>query len=322
MGITHYNKDQVFISFRGKDERYGFLTHLKQKLIDGNVNVFTDDNVTGQPLQNLFGHIRKSRIVIVIFSKNYAESDWCLDELVEIKKCFETEALKAVIPIFHKVKVSSVKKQSGKFGEKFLALQNSLLAEEVNKKKIKRINSRIKRWKKALKIVTEIAGLTHDKNSPELAFVEKVVEKININLANIAAEEGRNYSTLETSETSLGRQPNQIIYNVNQLNINIQLHRSKSLEALRLSYNPEDDNKSIDSKPSPPTLRRTASDLDQRDQYGPFPFEALMVPKQKENQLSIANIVPKKIKRWHSLHFVSALLFGALFVSYIMRSKR
>lgn len=30
--------------------------------------------------------------------------------------------------------------------------------------------------------------------------MEKVVEKININLANIAAEEGRNYSTLETSE--------------------------------------------------------------------------------------------------------------------------
>lgn len=161
MGITHYNNDQVFISFRGKDERYGFLSHLMQKLDDANVNVFTDKDVTGQRLQTLFGQIRKSRIVIVIFSKNYADSDWCLDELVEIRKCFETEALKAVIPIFHKVKVSSVKKQSGKFGERFLALQNSLLAKEVDKKEIKHINSRIKRWKKALKVVTEIAGLTH-----------------------------------------------------------------------------------------------------------------------------------------------------------------
>jgi len=97
-----------------------------------------------------------------------------LDELVEIKKCFETEALKAVIPIFHRVKVSSVKKQSGKFGEKFLALQNYLLAEEVDKKKIKRINSRIKRWKKALKIVTEIAGLTHDKNRYDLAIWDMI----------------------------------------------------------------------------------------------------------------------------------------------------
>ncbi|AEE84770.2 Toll-Interleukin-Resistance (TIR) domain family protein [Arabidopsis thaliana] len=317
MGITHYNKDQVFISFRGKDERNGLLTLLKQKLIDGNVNVFTDDKLTGQPLQNLFGHIRKSRIAIVIFSKNYAESGWCLDELVEIKKCFETEALKAVIPIFHRVKVSSVKKQSGKFGEKFLALQNYLLAEEVDKKKIKRINSRIKRWKKALKIVTEIAGLTHDKNSPELAFVEKVVEKIIRHLASIAAEEGRN-STLETSETPPVIQPNQIIYNV----INIRLHRSKSLENFKLSYNPEEDNKSYDLKPSSPTLTRSASNLDHRDQYGPFPFEALMVKKQNENQRSIANIVLKKTKTWHNLHFVSALLFGALFVSYMVRSKK
>ncbi|XP_010433895.1 PREDICTED: protein PHLOEM PROTEIN 2-LIKE A8-like [Camelina sativa] len=321
MEITNYNKDQVFISFRGKDERNGLLTHLKQKLVDRNVKVFTDDNVTGQRLQNLFGHIRKSRIAIVIFSKSYAESVWCLDELVMIKKCIETEKLNAVIPIFHKVKVSSVKKQSGKFGEKFLALQNSLLAEEVNKKKIKLINSRIKRWKKALKIVTGIAGLTYDRKSPELAFVEKVVEKVNMNLANIATEEGRN-SSLETSEASLGRQSNQTIYNVNQLNINIQLHRSKSSEALRRSYNPEGHKKSIDLKPSSPTLRRTASDLDHRDQYGPFPFEALMVPRQNENQLSIANIFPKKMKTWDNLHFVSALLFGALFVSYMLRSKR
>ncbi|EOA18423.1 hypothetical protein CARUB_v10006966mg [Capsella rubella] len=312
MAITNYTKDQVFISFRGKDERNGLLTHLKSKLADGNVNVFTDDNVTGQRLENLFDHIKKSRIAIVIFSKSYAESVWCLDELVMIKKCIETEKLNAVIPIFHKVKVSSVKKQSGKFGEKFLALQKSLLAEEVNKKKIKSINSRIKRWKKALKIVTGMAGLTYDRKSPELAFVEKVVEKVNMNLANIATEEGRN-DTIETTE---------VIYNVSQLNIKIQLHRSKSLEALRLSYNPEYHNKRIDLKPSSPTLRRTASDLDHRDQYGPFPFEALMVPKQNENQLSLANTVPKQIKGWHNLHLVSALLFGALFVSYMMRSKR
>lgn len=164
MENTNYNKDQVFISFRGKDERNGLLTHLKQKLIDGNVNVFTDDNVTGQPLQNLFRHIQNSRIAIVIFSENYAESHWCLDELVEINKCVETKKLNAVIPIFHKVEVSSVREQSGMFGEKFLSLQNSLLAKEVTRKKIKRINSKIKRWKEALEIVTGMSGLTYDNN--------------------------------------------------------------------------------------------------------------------------------------------------------------
>jgi len=46
-----------------------------------------------------------------------------------------------------------------------------------------------------------------------------------------------------------------------------------------------------------------------------------MVKKQNENQRSIANIVLEKTKTWH-LHFVSALLFGALFVSYMVRSKK
>nr|ACC91280.1 toll-interleukin-resistance domain-containing protein [Capsella rubella] len=305
MENTSYKKDQVFISFRGRDERFGFLTHLKQKLIDGNVNVFTDDNVTGQPLQNLFGHIRNSRIAIVIFSENYAESHWCLEELVEIKKCLETEKLSAVIPIFHKVQVSSVREQSGIFGEKFLALQNSLLAKEVTAKKIRRINSKIKKWRKALEIVTGMAGLTYDNNSPELAFVDKVVEKVNINLANIAAGEGRN----TTPGTS----------------------------------------KSNDLKPLSRAIRRTVSDLDYRDQVGLSPFERVMVQKnaeiptvdavmaqeqaeistveavkvqeQVENQQSIEN-VPEKKKRWPNLPFISALLVGALFVSYMVRRKR
>ncbi|XP_013588331.1 PREDICTED: protein PHLOEM PROTEIN 2-LIKE A8-like isoform X1 [Brassica oleracea var. oleracea] len=141
MENTNYINDQVFISFRGKDERYGFLTYLKQRLLESNVNVFIDENAAGEPLENIFGRIRKSRIAIVIFSKNYAESSWCLDELVEIKKCMETEKLNAVKPIFRKVKVSSVRKQSGKFGE------------------------RIKRWKKALEFVTGMIGLTCDKKN-------------------------------------------------------------------------------------------------------------------------------------------------------------
>lgn len=154
--------------------RNRFLALLREKLIDGNVNVFTDDNLTGQRLQNLFSHIQNSRIAIVIFSKNYAESDWCLGELVKIKKCIETEKLKAIIPIFHRVKVANVKKPSGKFGGKFLALQKSLLAEEVNKMKIKHINSKIKRWKKALKIVTQMSGLSYDKNKYDLGHDQSV----------------------------------------------------------------------------------------------------------------------------------------------------
>ncbi|XP_056862901.1 protein PHLOEM PROTEIN 2-LIKE A8-like [Raphanus sativus] len=97
------NRPQVFINFRGKDERQKLLPHLKHHLKDRNTNVFTDDDAVGEPLKNLFKHIRRSRIVIVIFSINYLESEWCLDELVEIRKCLETEKIDFAIPIFYKV---------------------------------------------------------------------------------------------------------------------------------------------------------------------------------------------------------------------------
>ncbi|XP_022550418.1 protein PHLOEM PROTEIN 2-LIKE A8 isoform X1 [Brassica napus] len=243
MENTNYINDQVFISFRGKDERCGFLTYLKQRLLESNVNVFIDENAAGEPLENLFGHIRKSRIAIVIVSKNYAESSWCLDELVEIKKCMETEKLNAVIPIFRKVKVSSVRKQSGKFGERFLALQNSLLAKEVDKKKIKHINSRIKRWKKALEFVTGMIGLTYDKkfSRSEFEFVGKVVEKVHKTLGKTAAKAGRN-STPETSKKSQEKLSYLFVFNINHSNVNGLIHSSRTLEALTLNLdrlNPE-----------------------------------------------------------------------------------
>ncbi|KAL1222620.1 Protein PHLOEM PROTEIN 2-LIKE A8 [Cardamine amara subsp. amara] len=291
MENTNYKKDQVFISFRGKDERHRFLTLLRQKLIDAKVNVFTDDKLVGQRITNLFGHIRNSRIAIVIFSQSYAESVWCLNELVEIKKCIETENLKAVIPIFHMVEVSSVKEQSGEFGEKFLALQKSLLAKEVSETDIELTNSKIKKWKKALKIVTQMSGLTYEENSSEWDFADKVVADVKRNLANIAAEKGRNIITRETRKTSQGKQPNMIIYNINQFNLNNHHDFSKSLEAL----NPEGYNR-VSFLPIYPDLRRTHSDLDHPDQYAPFPFEAVMVQKQFKNQRVIDNIVRKQYR--------------------------
>ncbi|KAL0688187.1 hypothetical protein Bca4012_087864 [Brassica carinata] len=309
MENTNYINDQVFISFRGKDERCGFLTYLKQRLLESNVNVFIDENAAGEPLENLFGHIRKSRIAIVIVSKNYAESSWCLDELVEIKKCMETEKLNAVIPIFRKVKVSSVRKQSGKFGERFLALQNSLLAKEVDKKKIKHINSRIKRWKKALEFVTGMIGLTYDKKMSEFEFVGKVVEKVHKTLGKTAAEAGRN-STPETSKKSQEKLSYLFVFNINHSNVNELIHSSRTLEALTLNLdrlNPERYNRSVDLNPSSGHYRRTASYRDERDRFDHLPFEEIMDQKRAENQRSIDNIVERKYR--HGTTFLSPLRY-------------
>ncbi|KAL0659625.1 hypothetical protein Bca4012_080210 [Brassica carinata] len=209
---------QLFINFRGKDERQKLLPHLKHHLKDSNVNVFTDDDAVGEPLKNLFKHIRRSRIVIVIFSINYMESEWCLDELVEIRKCLETEKIDFAIPIFYKVKTSHVKEQSGKFGKKIVALQK------------KHRSSRIIKWKKALRYVAKLIGLTYQKRSliSELDFIKKIVEMVDVTLTKIASEDDDNNNSPETSkgETS------------NLIDVNKMLNLSRTLDTrdMEISY--------------------------------------------------------------------------------------
>lgn len=131
MENTNNTKPQVFISFRGKDARERFLPLLKDRLKRSKVNVFTDEDAAGVPLEHLLEEIRNSRIAVVLLSKNYAESHWCLNELVEIKKCIETKKLDFVIPVFSKVKTSHVKKQTGSLGKSFWLIRNLCLLKQA-----------------------------------------------------------------------------------------------------------------------------------------------------------------------------------------------
>ncbi|VVB08353.1 unnamed protein product [Arabis nemorensis] len=98
---------QVFISFRGSDVRHNFFSFLKDALIKNGINVVTDEDAPrGKPINDdLLKLLRDSRITVVIFSKNYPESTWCLDELVEIEKQMD---LKSLIPVLSSSKLRLV----------------------------------------------------------------------------------------------------------------------------------------------------------------------------------------------------------------------
>ncbi|CAN6921798.1 unnamed protein product [Brassica oleracea] len=208
------NRPQVFINFRGKDVRKKLLAHLKHHLKDRNVNLFTDDDAFGEQVEKIFKYIRRSRTVIVIFSINYLESHWCLDELVEIQKCLECKKVDFAIPIFYKVETSHVKKLSGKFGKKFVALQE------------KHRKSKVKRWKKAVRYVAKSIGLTYEKRSSisELDFIKKIVERVDFTLTKIASKDKN------SPETSKGGASNPTDVN----HLNEMIHTSRTLEALQL----------------------------------------------------------------------------------------
>lgn len=86
---TSSKKYDVFISFRGQDTRETFTSHLHYALCKENIIAYIDDNlVKGDDIgEALAEAIQDSRISLVVFSKNYATSKWCLNELLKILEC-------------------------------------------------------------------------------------------------------------------------------------------------------------------------------------------------------------------------------------------
>ncbi|MED6167350.1 hypothetical protein PIB30_001772 [Stylosanthes scabra] len=108
----------VFLSFRGKDTRSKFISHLHTSLENAGIYVFKDDDgiPRGENLSiSLLKALGESKIAIVILSPNYAFSRWCLQELEDIMICYENKTQK-VIPRKVKRKEHSWRKALSEVG--------------------------------------------------------------------------------------------------------------------------------------------------------------------------------------------------------------
>ncbi|PWA71553.1 disease resistance protein (TIR-NBS-LRR class) [Artemisia annua] len=114
-------KYDVFLSFRGGDTRNNFVGHLYEALQRNCIETYMDDKKIeqGKTIKDqLIKSIEDSRFYIIVFSKTYASSSWCLDELVKIMECKKT-AEQNVYPVFFDVEPTEVRKQSGAVKEAF-----------------------------------------------------------------------------------------------------------------------------------------------------------------------------------------------------------
>ncbi|KAI3827464.1 hypothetical protein L1987_01540 [Smallanthus sonchifolius] len=93
--------------------------------------------------------IKNSRASIVVLSKNYATSTWCLDELLLILEQGR-ECNQFVLPIFYHVKPTDVRRQKGSFAIK-LKTSSWWTCHKVAHK--------VKSWKKALMQVADLSGM-------------------------------------------------------------------------------------------------------------------------------------------------------------------
>ncbi|KAM3324129.1 disease resistance protein Roq1 isoform X1 [Capsicum chacoense] len=165
-------KNDVFLSFRGEDTRKTFVGHLYYALNQKGIHTFKDDVrlERGKSISpELVKAIEQSRFAIVVFSKNYASSSWCLDELGKIMECKKELGL-TVIPIFYDVDPSDVSKQSGSFAESFGRHEENL-KEDVEK---------VQCWRDAFRQAGKIAGydLPNAYDGYESNCIQHVVEDI------------------------------------------------------------------------------------------------------------------------------------------------
>ena len=94
----------VFLSFRGEDTRHGFTSHLYEALRRKKIETFIDNRlVRGDEISPALSNaIEEASISVVIFSKDYASSKWCLRELERILECKDANG-QIVIPVFYHV---------------------------------------------------------------------------------------------------------------------------------------------------------------------------------------------------------------------------
>ncbi|XLR11448.1 hypothetical protein S83_039386, partial [Arachis hypogaea] len=142
----------VFLSFRGKETRSKFISHLYASLENAGIYVFKDENglARGENLSiSLLKAIGESKTYIIILSPNYAFSRWCLQELEDIMICCKNKTQK-VLPVFYHIDPSEVRNQTGKFGQAF---------DNLMKRYPDKIKGKEQSWRKALREVGCIAGL-------------------------------------------------------------------------------------------------------------------------------------------------------------------
>ncbi|KAK6781250.1 hypothetical protein RDI58_023434 [Solanum bulbocastanum] len=161
----------VFLSFRGEDTRKTFTGHLYTQLCQVGVHTFIDDEELrkGDAISiELDKAIEQSRVSIVVFSKNYASSSWCLDELVKILDC-KQRLKQIVLPIFYDVDPSQVRKQTGSFGEALIKHKERSFGAE-----------RMEKWKAALTEAANLSGwdLRNVADGHESKFIESIIKQV------------------------------------------------------------------------------------------------------------------------------------------------
>uniref|UniRef100_A0A6N2KVB6 TIR domain-containing protein n=1 Tax=Salix viminalis TaxID=40686 RepID=A0A6N2KVB6_SALVM len=157
-------KHDVFLSFRGKDTRNSFTSHLHAALKQKQIDAFIDNKLDGgEKLEPaLLKRIEDSYISVVIFSENYADSTFCLRELSKIHECMETKG-QMVLPVFYKLDPEDL---TGSYGKNLSRHERDCASSEVES------------WRHALKEIANLKGWDSSVIKDETRLIDEIVSDI------------------------------------------------------------------------------------------------------------------------------------------------
>ncbi|KAI9115468.1 hypothetical protein K1719_013787 [Acacia pycnantha] len=161
----------VFINFRGEDTRFDFARNLYEALQQKGIHTFLDNERIrkGEKITpSLLKAIQESRMAIAIFSRNYASSTFCLDELVQILEHINKKG-RLVLPIFYGVDPSEVRHQRKNYSEVFAQ----------HERRFKNDKEKVRKWRQALQDAASLSGLRFEPGYQyEHAFIKAIAKEV------------------------------------------------------------------------------------------------------------------------------------------------
>ncbi|KAL6139261.1 hypothetical protein ACLB2K_064538 [Fragaria x ananassa] len=167
----HRWKYDVFLSFRGQDTRWGFISHLYHQLKFCQLfKTFKDDReleIGSEISSKLLSAIEHSHLAIVVLSPDYASSPWCLDELAKIIESMEPGD-KRILPVFFDMGPSDVEHQRKSFAKAF-AKHEVKFSDDPKK---------VERWRHALRKVANLSGWVKENYKCERELTDVIVKSV------------------------------------------------------------------------------------------------------------------------------------------------
>ncbi|XP_027906916.1 TMV resistance protein N-like isoform X2 [Vigna unguiculata] len=171
-------KFDVLINFTGEDIHKKFVSHLDSVLSANGLTTFLHHQNALQPMHIQQPILNLCRVAIVVFTKTYSQSAWCLHQLQQIIQWHQTYT-RHVLPVYYEIQPSDVRLQKGDFGKAFKATAHQTFSRP-------QLEHGMSRWSHALTQAANFFGWDESNYRSDAELVDTIVKSI-LNLPVLSA---------------------------------------------------------------------------------------------------------------------------------------